>query len=243
MATDVGSAEPVRSAAAADSADEDHAPDKPGLRDPLFFVSHANATGIAGASRVAEADQLFVDFFGELSQHVNELHYRRSGADPGFMDLTMEGGLAWEREVLKAVGTCHVFVALLSSPYVNHKWCGLEWCAFRLRRSWRLDMDGWTETNECIVPVLWAPLSDAAMPPAVLEVERFSPPPLRAGKLASAYREQGLRGLKITDPASYAAAVWWLALEIKQKLDDYRVESRVPRTRHDLANVFETGES
>lgn len=231
MVTDIGSVEPVRSA--------DHEPAEPGLRDPLFFVSHANATGPARPGPAGDPDRPFLDFFGELSQHVNELHYRRSGADPGFMDLTMDGGLAWEREVLKAVGTCQVFVALLSSPYVNREWCGLEWSAFRRRRSWRLDLCAWTETNECIVPVLWAPLSDAAMPSVVREVERFSPPPLKAGSLAAAYREQGLRGLRITEPESYAATVWWLAMKIKQKLNDYRVEPGVPRARRSLDNVFE----
>lgn len=228
MATDVESAEPVRS--------PDRAPAEPGLDDPLFFVSHANATGPVRPS--GNPDQPFLDFFGELSQHVNELHYRRSGADPGFMDLTMDGGLPWERKILKAVGTCHVFIALLSSPYVNREWCGLEWCGFRRRRSWLLEADTWTETNECIVPVLWAPLKEEAMSAAVRPVERFSPPPLEDARLAAAYKKQGLRGLRITDQEAYNAAVWWLAREVKQKLDDYRVEPLIP-SRHHLVNAFE----
>ena len=231
MATDIGSAEPVRAA--------DRAPGEPGLRDPLFFVSHANVTGPAAA---ANANDLFVDFFRELSGHVSQLHYRHSGADPGFMDLELEGGLAWEREVLKSVGTCHVFVALLSSPYVNREWCGLEWCAFRRRRSWRLDRNGWTETNECVVPVLWVPLSEAQTPDPVKEVELFRPPGLDVPGLVAAYRRHGLLGLHTVQPELYTAVVWYLALEINRKLDEYRVEPIIPSDRGELRNAFETGD-
>jgi hypothetical protein len=229
VATDVGSAQPSRA--------EDRAPGEPGLHDPLFFVSHAN---VAGPSAAANSDQLFLEFFRELSGHINQLHYRRSGADPGFMDLQMTGGLAWEREICKAVGSCAVFVALLSSPYVNRDWCGFEWDAFRRRRSWQVEQNTWTETNECTIPVLWAPLGRGHTPEVVADVELFRPSTLEVPRLTEAYQRHGLLGLHSVQPELYSAAVWYLAQDIKRKLDDYRVEPIIATGRAELRNAFET---
>jgi hypothetical protein len=227
MATDVSSAEPTRS--------EDRCPDEPGLHDPLIFVSHANV--LPGAGAAGNADDLFQQFFRDLSGHVNQLHYRPPGTNAGFMDLDMSGGLAWEREIYRAVGRCAVLVALVSSPYVNREWCGFEWDAFRRRRSWNLKLGGWTETNECIVPVLWAPLAMDQMPSEVADVELFRPPTVDVPDLGRTYLRHGLHGLHSVRPDLYAAVVWYLAQDVKRKLDDYRVEPRVP-TRADLRNAF-----
>ncbi len=219
---------------------EDRRPEKPGLHDPLFFVSHANVTPGVGAA--GNADDFFPKFFTELSGHVNQLHYRPPGADPGFMDVDMTGGLAWEREIYKAVGRCAVFVALVSSPYVNRDWCGFEWHAFQRRRSWNVELNAWTETNECTIPVLWAPLTKDQTPQAVLDVELFRPPTVDVPDLVRSYLRHGLHGLHNVRPDLYAAAVWYLAQDIKRKLDEYRVEPLVP-SRADLRNAFETRDS
>jgi hypothetical protein len=232
MATGAESGEPVGAG--------DDPPEGPGLHDPLFFVSHANVPGVGTAG---DADDFFLDFFTELSGHVNQLHYRPPGADPGFLDLDMTGGLRWEREIFKAVGRCAVFVALVSSPYVNRDWCGFEWYAFRRRRCWNVELKTWTETNVCTIPVLWAPLTEDQTPPAVSDVELFRPPTVDVPALSRSYLRHGMHGLHSVRPDHYSAAVWYLAQGIKRALDKYRVEPRVPATRAELRNAFETRES
>ena len=66
--------------------------------------------------------------------YVGGLTVRRPGADPGFMDLSMNPGSEWRGELLEAVGTCKVFVALLSPSYTASEWCGKEWDAFSRRK-------------------------------------------------------------------------------------------------------------
>ncbi len=217
-------------------------PDEPDLREPLFFASHANVHGSGRIGRSAQPDRAFLEFFTDLSVNMSHLHFRRSGADPGFMDLTMRSGRDWEREILRAVGSCQVFVALLSNPYSNSPWCGREWHAFTRRRCWSRATRERTETNECVIPVIWAaPLRESAIPATVNAVERFIPAPLSDPTTAALYQERGLFGLRSTSHDAYTAAVWWLAREVEDKLQEYWVEPEIPASHHVLTDLFSAG--
>jgi hypothetical protein len=78
---------------------------------PLFFLSYAH-------SQRRESNPYVARLFDDLSMHVNEMVPYGNRGDPGFMDRSMGGGERWSRELLTAAGTCQVFVALISGPYV-----------------------------------------------------------------------------------------------------------------------------
>lgn len=196
-------------------------PDEVRPRAPLFFLSYAHAR------RPDEPNQWVVQFFDDLSENVAELAGRPAGSDPGFIDRSMAGGTRWPGELLKAVGTCKVFVALLSDPYVASSWCGMEWYAFSQRRvSRRAGADSVYETG--IIPVLWTPVPLDRLPPAVGEVQRFTPRGLPDPTIPARYAAEGIYGLmRMGQEMHYQAVVWRLAQSIAEFHFGYEVDQRV----------------
>ena len=163
---------------------------------PLFFVSHAlQALGRRYADARRERSLELVQFFDDLSENVAELVALSAGRDPGFLDRTIPGGTHWTGELLRAVGTCQAFVALLSPQYFASAWCGMEWNAFSLRTVARR-APGVLDSRRSghytgIVLVNWTPVQAREIPPVVSAVQRFSPaglpdpdisPPVRVGR-------------------------------------------------------------
>lgn len=204
---------------------------------PLFFFSHANASEAGNGNRGTDADAPFLTFFTDLSLNVNQLVYRPPGADPGFVDKGMRSGVAWEHEILTAVSTCQVFVALVSEPYIHREWCGKEWDAFSRRRTWHVEERRLAE-SPCLIPVVWAPLGTRRRPKAVMARQLFTPKDPRDGQVAARYAAEGIFGLLNTDLESYRSAVWILAKEIQRLVFDYWVEPCEVPGIGDLRNVF-----
>lgn len=225
--------------AAAGSAPESF-PAAPDHRAPLFFFSHANAHKAANGARGADADEPFLTFFTDLSLYVNQLIYRPTGADPGFVDKGMRSGVDWEREILGAVSSCQVFVALISEPYIHREWCGKEWDAFTRRRTWHVE-DRRPADSPCIIPIVWAPLGARSQPKAVTARQLFTPKDPRDAQVAARYTSEGVFGLLNTDLDAYRSTVWILAKEIQRLVFDYWVEPCAVPVIGDLRNVFEEG--
>lgn len=198
-------------------------------RTPLFFLSYAHAT--KGQGRL-------VRFFNELSENVAELVSRKAGSDPGYMDRSMEVGNRWAGNLLEAIGTCQVFVALLSGPYFESTWCSMEWFAFSQRPVTRR-LDAAVSHQTAFVPVVWAaPLPSGLTPTAVKEVQQFSPNALPDVDLAGLYREHGVVGLRQMQVRLYRAVVWQIAQRIADIYYTYRVEPHV-LGQHELRDVFQ----
>ena len=167
---------------------------------------------------------------------------RLAGRDPGFLDRGMRAGVDWEREILTAVGTCQVLVALVSEPFAKSTWCGWEWDAFSRRRTWRradrVQMPG----PMCILPVVWAPNPEVPTPKVVSSTQLFIPKPMSeepSGQLGPRYQKEGIYGLHIAgQQAAYRGTVWRLAQEISHLIVPYWVEPGVPAGGSDLTNVF-----
>ena len=107
---------------------------------PLFFLSYAQAAGRRRPDShrradfpVREPNRDVIAFFDDLNRDVAELVDRPTGADPGFIDRDIPAGSLWEPTLLQAIGTCQVFVALMSARYFTSPWCGREWHAFSQR--------------------------------------------------------------------------------------------------------------
>lgn len=203
---------------------------------PLFFVSHSRATVGMGQQ---DPDRYVVDFFEELSMNVALLFGRDAGNDPGFMDKwSLHGGRRWTGELLTAVGTCQVFIPLISMPLVQSVWCGREWDGFSRRRVFN-QQSGNPDHETAIVPLLWSPVPSHRVPAVVHEVQLFSPVGLPDSAVAVNYRREGLYGLRMLGmDSAYKAVIWQLAKRVVEIVGSHWVEPVKVDDPDDLQNVF-----
>jgi len=178
---------------------------------PVFFLSHAHGSN----------PELVENFFKLLCGHVQEL-FGLSADLVGFMDRSsLKGGERWSDSLLTALGTCRVFVPLVSPGYVRSQWCAREWHAFH-RRAVHTVPPGRSTTP--VLPVLWSPLATARMPTAIRELQLFLPDEREPPDLREQYRRDGLYGFSVIRHDSYATLVWRIAQEIWQMEAQHRVE-------------------
>ena len=194
--------------------------------DPVFFLSYAHSPNGRPVAK----------FFRDLSEMLAELVDLKAGAEPGFMDASISGGGRWTGELLSAVGTCKVFVALLSMPYLTSEWCGMEWYAFA-QRVVRARVGG-SEHQTAIVPVIWAPLpAGVETPGAVSAIQRFAPEGLPDPEIAKLYQEEGVLGLTKVAKDAYEPVVWRLAQRVADIAHSHVVKPRVLQ-HADLRDIF-----
>jgi hypothetical protein len=193
-----------------------------------FFFSYAHAAERSpGGGAAHDPDQYVEQFFQDLSENVGQLISLRVGVDAGFMDREMRGGMQWPDELLHALGTCQVLVALLSVRYLKSEWCGKEWHAFSQRTVRRLESRKANPRQGCIIPVIWAPLP-AALPTQISKELIFSPTRRPNPDVPGQYQENGIfgllrmRGLK----DAYDVVTWQLAMHISRVYYSQRVEFR-----------------
>ena len=183
-------------------------------------------------------NQFVVRLFDDLSRHVSELVASPTGVDPGFLDRSMEAGTRWAPEVLAAVGTCHVFIPLVSSGYVESEWCAMEWDAFSGRNvGHRLTAS--PGSKSAILPVTWSPMREDQLPPAVRELQFFQPRQLTDPDIAQRYLAEGVYGLlTLNDEVAYQAVAWRLAQRIVHAHHAYHVEPKIPTDPQQLRKSF-----
>lgn len=197
----------------------------------VFFVSHATASDNAP----------FETFFKDLSRDVEQL-VERGRVDVGFIDRDMRAGDDWERKILDAAGTCQVFVPLLSAPFFASEYCGKEFEAFCLRRTWRRADKTAMDEAKCVLPVIWAPTRNE--PSAMSRFQRFTPDSYDDHELAHYYEQHGIFGLLQHERETgfrYRGTVWCIALEIQRLVEEYWVEPDVPLDSAGLRNAFDEG--
>jgi TIR domain len=225
----------------------DENPSKP---SPLFFLSYAHAGEIPYANGAQPGpDGYVVEFFNELSSCVVGLIDRRSGVEPGFMDKSMRAGKLWSDELLGALGSCQVFVALLSPSYVNRPWCGMEWGAFSRRTV--TELEDAPSNESCIIPVVWNPiLNPKSIPACVRAVTPFVPSDLSDPRIARRYLEDGIYGLGYYGQGhghyglrdAYREVIWRLAQRIGKLYYSYEVEPCAFK-EVDLNDIFQERDS
>jgi TIR domain len=214
--------------------------DEVDLTAPLFFFSYSHAAEGQPDRRAKDRDEQAVSFFEDLSEDVAELVSLPTGIDPGYMDRSIEGGAHWTPDLLEAIGTCQVFVALFSVRYFKSKWCAMEWHAFSQRKIAGPPSPR-ASHQTTILPVIWAgPIPPKRFPKKVNQVQRFSPRALPDPSIAIRYEQEGILGLLRTDPAAYRAVVWKLAQNIAWLHENYRVEPLVLE-EHELGDGFADG--
>jgi len=209
-------------------------------QDPIFFLSYAGARPIrTSPAGPRDVNQHVVRLFDDLSMHVGQLLGSPTGVDPGFMDRSMEGGTRWATEVLAAAGTCHVFIPLISSSYVESKWCAMEWDAFWRRNVIRRTSDS-SGSQTVILPVIWLPMPENQLPPVIRELQFFQlQQQLKDSDIAQRYLDEGVYGLlTVNDEAAYRVVAWRLARWIVEAYHAYHVEPWIPTDPRQLRESF-----
>ncbi len=206
---------------------------------PIFFLSYARARRpMRPQAGPQDVNRSVARLFDDLSMHVDQLVGSPTGVDPGFMDRSMESGTRWASEVLAAVGTCHVFIPLISSRYVESEWCAMEWDAFSRRNVVHrpADLSG---NRTAILPVTWLPMREDQLPPAVRELQFFLPQQLKDPDIAQRYLVDGVYGLlALNDETDYQAVAWRLARGIVDAYHAYQVEPKISTDPRQLRKSF-----
>jgi hypothetical protein len=199
------------------------------LPPPAFFLSYAHPRIGQQVGEPQQATRRFDKFFDGLAETVAELVGLETGTDVGFMDRSMHPGETWSDELLQAVGTCQVCVALLSPRYVSRKWCAMEWSAFAQRRVIRRS-DHKEVSRRPIIPVKWAPMpDDNRVPAAVTEVQRFGLTGLPDSSHGGLYETEGIMGVMHMGSPAYDTIVWKLARAVSTFCETYWVEPKTFR--------------
>jgi len=182
---------------------------------PAFFLSYARAP-------IADANDFVKQFFRDLRGDISHLLALKPGDLSGFMDRNLEAGTQWEPELLKMAGTCRVFVALLSEPYLfRSKWCAMEWDLFSKRTvAQRKAAVGGSDFSRAVLPVIWAPIT-SPIPFRVNRVQWFVPD--LPEPMTNLYHNDGVLGAMKIDQGAYRAITWKLALEIQKAIATYEV--------------------
>lgn len=209
---------------------------------PLFFLSYARAKDAGSGVRTPTTPNPEVsDFYSDVLNQLRQLTPHQAGERLGFIDLNVETGRTWEPALLHALGTCRVFLALLSPPYLNgSEWCAMEWDLFSGRRVVeKVGDEVRTVEGAGILPVLWTPIPHR-LPPRVEAVQWFIPAGLPPDYVAL-YLEEGVLGLLSLNHDAYKAVVWKVAREIDRIA---RLHQPQPVDRKDtvgLRRSFEEG--
>jgi hypothetical protein len=202
---------------------------------PVFFMSYAHAPD-RQRGQLQDQNKLFMDFFDELSANVAELVSLPPGTEPGYVDRSLDAGDHWTDELLQALGTCQVFVALLSARYFGSAWCSKEWYAFSQRNAVSKAKQKNNKTN--IAPVIWAgPVHDDQVPAAIGRIQRFRPIQLFEPAIAEHYSREGLYGLRKTNHVAYQTVVWKLAQHIAQVQYEHRLKPLILK-EDELQDIF-----
>ncbi len=210
-----------------------------------FILSYPRTdkkSGARGGPR--SSDRLARTFFRDLCDEVAPLVHRPFGSDMGFMDVEgLPGGMNWHPELIYALGSCQVLVGLLSAPYLNSEWCGREWHAFTLRDRKTVQGANASPYQECIIPVLWAPIAGEV--PAVVSEHLgvFMPEPTRESPdLPHLYEQRGVFGLmRARKIGAVSEIVWQVAMLIQKIYYSQRLEPREFKP-DELINIFRRGE-
>lgn len=202
---------------------------------PVFFLSYTRGES-AQLTRQHDVDHLVLRLYDDLVDFLVPLIPRDPGAEYGFIDRKLRGGHTWEPNLLYALGRSQVFVALTSVPYFASEYCGKEWGAFS-RRGISHRLEGATQFDSAIVPVVWAPNLSGQEPKVASALQRFTPGPRWHEEL---YLERGFHGLlthkKYED--EYKEVTWRLARHIANTFFNCRVET-VELDEPTLRDVFQ----
>jgi FxsC-like protein len=154
--------------------------------DPYFFLSYAHSHGLTYVDEF-RGDSLVKRFHDDLRERVRGLARDTGTAVVSAVDSDIPIGGLWPERISQGLARCRSFVALYSNEYFSSEHCGREWKTFATRLDTDHAMRG--RRPEAIIPVLWQPVRDDAMPKCAksLQYSRLD--------LTATYRAKGLNYL------------------------------------------------
>jgi FxsC-like protein len=181
---------------------------------PFFFLSYAHSHRQDGLDP-DDPDQLIGRLFRDLCVHISD-ETGRLASSVGFMDRELRQGNEWPWHLSRNLATCRVFVPMYSRRYFQSEHCGKEWAAFRDRaRNGSAHVSGHVES---ILPALWRPLQQEALPEAAHDIH-FNP-----GELGPIYAEYGFYGImKLT---RFSEEYEWVIYNLAERI--LRIAERAP---------------
>ena len=118
------------------------------------------------------------------------------------------------------------------------KWCAMEWDVFSQRNVDRRSSAS-SESETAILPVIWSPMLEDQLPPAVWELQFFLPLQLKDPDIAQRYFAEKVYGLlALNDEVAYQAVAWRLARRIVDAYHAYQVEPKIPADPRQLRESF-----
>lgn len=192
---------------------------------PYFFLSYAHSHGLTPTVEFRR-DRLVKRFHDDLKERVREL--ARSGTGSlvtSAVDSEIPIAGRWSERISQGLARCRTFVALYSNEYFSSEHCGKEWRAFANRLETDQLLRG--RRPEAVIPVIWQPVSDEALPRCARDL------PYTRLNLGPAYRRYGLNYIMHhlqEYRAEYEAALAQLARQIVHvaELDAPVVAERYP---------------
>lgn len=147
---------------------------------PYFFLSYAHSHT---ATRTDEyrRNRLVKRFHDDLKDALREA---AGGSATSAIDFDIPVGSRWSEYISDGLARCRCFVALYSTDYFASDHCGREWRAFADRLDTDLVLRG--RRPEAVIPVLWQPFSESALPDCARELQYSH------YKLGHSYRRHGL---------------------------------------------------
>ena len=161
------------------------------------FLSHAPAD-----AKDRYFEPFVTDFLEELrgrlgANTTQDLAFRYSESIPL--------GAAWESSLEQALLACRTFIAMLSPTYLRQPACCEEWARFE----WRLQTCGGAAPPDLLLPLVWIPVPDSDLPPAVRRRQ------LAHASLGASYESRGLRHLVQGAGAEYRGFLTALADRVR----------------------------
>jgi hypothetical protein len=209
-----------------------------GIGNPVFFLSYARTRSSGSVETSGDTNTEVGLFFKDLRKRVANLVAVDPGHEIGFQDTEMRTGELWNPELVRNVGSCHVFVALLSEHLIRSDWCAMEWDLFSRRTVRPRPGKGPRFSHPTgIIPVHWAPMRHTP-PPVVHQVQRFKPTGINHDQFAK-YQTEGVLGLLDVDIEAYRAVLWTLAKVIQEACDALEVEPSDLTDTSQLRRSFE----
>lgn len=192
---------------------------------PHFFLSYARQDAEGG----------FLDiFYGDLYAEVQLLKGKNEvGEEPGFRDLrSIEVGEDWNDQLVNALTTCRVFLALYSPSYFVSEFCGKEWRVFADRLAAPAGYPG-EAAPPLIVPILWAPVDNDVLPEVTKRIQYTHE------SLGDLYASEGLHHL-VRLRSHYAKEYWDLVRGVAKRVIQVAKQHQLPPTERpqDLKQIL-----
>ncbi|MER6244335.1 TIR-like protein FxsC [Streptomyces griseorubiginosus] len=185
-----------------------------------------------------DESKLVTDFFGDLCEELGRITTLDAN-QIGYQYTQMRAAMEWRKVLTEALGTCKVFVPLLSPRFFASEFCGKEWWVFTERQRLYTESTPGAQQPQCILPVMWESCAlngDSAVPKAAAGIWMNDP------TFGEVYAERGLRQivqLKKKYDTEYRELVIALGRRVADLIQGSKLPNyKVPEDTDLLCNAF-----